>query len=136
MIFMVKRSFAACLVLSSLGMMAQSKHFSSADSLQVVDLDEVNVLSTRAGATTPVAYTNVSKEQIAELNTGKDLPYILSLTPSVTTTSDAGNGIGYTTLRVRGVDPSRINITANGIPMNDAESAQVFWVNKIGRAHV
>ena len=72
---------------------------------------------------------DVSKEQIAELNTGKDLPYILSQTPSVTTTSDAGNGMGYTTLRVRGVDPSRINITANGIPMNDAESAQVYWVN-------
>lgn len=89
----------------------------------------MNVISTRAGEKTPVAHTNVSKEQIAELNTGKDLPFLLSLTPSVTLSSDAGNGIGYTTLRVRGVDPSRINITANGIPLNDAESAQVFWVN-------
>ncbi|MBR1519669.1 MAG: TonB-dependent receptor [Bacteroidaceae bacterium] len=123
---MVKRTLASCLFLSSLGMMAQSH---KADSLKTVDLDEVNVISTRAGETTPVAHTNVSKEQIAELNTGKDLPFLLSMTPSVTLSSDAGNGIGYTTLRVRGVDPSRINITANGIPMNDAESAQVYWVN-------
>lgn len=125
---MVKRIYAACLLCSSLGMMAQSKQ-TAIDTTKVVDLDEVNVISTRAGATTPVAHTNVTKEQIAEINTGKDLPYILSMTPSVTTTSDAGNGMGYTTLRVRGVDPSRINITANGIPMNDAESAQVYWVN-------
>lgn len=125
---MVKRIYAACLLFSSLGMMAQSKQ-TAIDTTKVVDLDEVNVISTRAGVTTPVAHTNVTKEQIAEINTGKDLPYILSMTPSVTTTSDAGNGMGYTTLRVRGVDPSRINITANGIPMNDAESAQVYWVN-------
>lgn len=125
---MVKRIYAACLLFSSLGMMAQSRQ-TAIDTTKVVDLDEVNVISTRAGATTPVAHTNVTKEQIAEINTGKDLPYILSMTPSVTTTSDAGNGMGYTTLRVRGVDPSRINITANGIPMNDAESAQVYWVN-------
>ena len=57
------------------------------------------------------------------------MPYILSLTPSITTTSDAGNGIGYTSLRVRGTDPSRINITANGVPLNDPESSTVFWVN-------
>jgi iron complex outermembrane receptor protein len=63
------------------------------------------------------------------VNFGRDVPYLLSLTPSVTMTSDAGNGIGYTSLRVRGTDPSRINITANGIPMNDAESAQLYWVN-------
>ena len=125
---MVKRIYAACLFFSSLGMMAQSKQ-AAIDSTKVISLDEVNVISTRAGEHSPVAHTNVSKEQIAELNTGKDLPYILSMTPSVTTTSDAGNGMGYTTLRVRGVDPSRINITANGIPMNDAESAQVYWVN-------
>ncbi|MBO6098687.1 MAG: Plug domain-containing protein, partial [Prevotella sp.] len=121
---MVKRFLTTCLLFSSLGMMAQSKQ-TAIDTTKVVDLDEVNVISTRAGVTTPVAHTNVTKEQIAEINTGKDLPYILSMTPSVTTTSDAGNGMGYTTLRVRGVDPSRINITANGIPMNDAESAQV-----------
>ena len=78
---------------------------------------------------TPMAFTNMNKEQLKAVNYGKDVPFLLSLTPSVTMTSDAGNGIGYTSLRVRGTDPSRINITANGIPMNDAESAQLFWVN-------
>ena len=108
-----------------MGMMAQSQY----NGLKEIDLDEVNVISTRVGASTPIAHTNVSKEQIAELNSGKDLPFLLSTTPSVTLSSDAGNGIGYTSLRVRGVDPTRINITANGIPLNDAESATVYWVN-------
>ena len=122
---MVKRFLTSCLLFSSLGMMAQSQQ----DGLKEIDLDEVSVVSTRAGEKTPIAHTNVSKEQIANLNSGKDLPFLLSMTPSVTMTSDAGNGVGYTSLRVRGVDPSRINITANGIPLNDAESAQVYWVN-------
>ena len=76
-----------------------------------------------------MAFTNMGKEQLKAVNHGQDIPYLLSLTPSVTMTSDAGNGIGYTSLRIRGTDPSRINITANGIPMNDAESAQLYWVN-------
>lgn len=76
-----------------------------------------------------MAFTNVSKNDIQAVNYGKDIPYLLALTPSITLTSDAGNGIGYTTLRVRGTDPSRVNITANGIPMNDAESSSLFWVN-------
>ena len=99
------------------------------DSLLSVDLQGVQVTSTRASKKTPVAYTNMTSEQLKAVNFGQDVPYLLSLTPSVTMTSDAGNGIGYTSLRVRGTDPSRINITANGIPMNDAESHQVFWVN-------
>ncbi|MBO4673942.1 MAG: TonB-dependent receptor [Bacteroidaceae bacterium] len=122
---MVKRFLASCLLLSSMGMMAQSQQ----DGLKEIDLDEVSVVSTRAGEKTPIAYTNVSKEQIANLNSGKDLPFLLSTTPSVTLSSDAGNGIGYTSIRMRGADPSRINITANGIPLNDAESSTVFWVN-------
>jgi iron complex outermembrane receptor protein len=89
----------------------------------------VEVVSTRAGKHTPVAYTEIDKKTLAQLNYGQDIPQLLSLTPSVTVTSDAGNGIGYTSIRVRGIDPSRINITANGIPMNDAESAQVYFVN-------
>ena len=125
---MVKLNVAACLFFSSLGMAAQSQQKAD-DYAKIVDLDEVNVVSTRAGETAPIAHTDMSKEQIESLNTGKDLPFILSMTPSVTLSSDAGNGVGYTTLRVRGVDPSRVNVTANGIPLNDAESAQVFWVN-------
>ncbi len=99
------------------------------DSLLSVELQGVQVVSTRASKKTPVAYSDVNKEQLKSVNFGQDVPYLLSLTPSVTMTSDAGNGIGYTSLRVRGTDPSRINITANGIPLNDAESAQLYWVN-------
>ena len=102
---------------------------SELDTLTSVELQDVQVVSVRASKKTPVAYTNMSKEELKAVNFGQDIPYLLSLTPSVTMTSDAGNGIGYTSLRVRGTDPSRINITANGIPMNDAESAQLYWVN-------
>ena len=123
---MVKRTVTACLFLYSMGMMAQRQQ---ADADKEINLDEVNVISTRANEKSPIAHTDVSKEQIADLNSGKDLPFLLSLSPSVTTSSDAGNGVGYTSLRVRGIDPSRINITANGIPLNEAESATVFWVN-------
>ena len=101
----------------------------SADTLTTVELQGVQVVSTRATKKTPVAYSDMTQEQLKAVNFGQDVPYLLSLTPSVTTTSDAGNGIGYTSIRVRGTDPSRINVTANGIPMNDAESAQLFWVN-------
>ncbi len=99
------------------------------DTLKSVELQDVQVVATRASKKTPMAFTNMSQEQLKAVNHGQDIPYLLSLTPSVTMTSDAGNGIGYTTLRVRGTDPSRINITANGVPVNDAESAQLYWVN-------
>ena len=99
------------------------------DTLKSVELQNVEVVSTRASKKTPVAFTDMNREQLKAVNFGQDVPYLLSLTPSITMTSDAGNGIGYTSLRVRGTDPSRINITANGIPMNDAESAQLYWVN-------
>ena len=101
----------------------------SEDSLRLMELQEVQVIATRANAKTPVAFTDVKKEEISKVNFGQDLPFLLSTTPSVLTTSDAGNAIGYTTIRVRGTDASRINITSNGIPMNDAESHSIFWVN-------
>ena len=87
------------------------------DSLKNVELQNVQVVAIRASKKTPMAFTNMNQDQIKAVNFGQDIPYLLSLTPSVTMTSDAGNGIGYTTLRVRGTDPSRINVTANGIPM-------------------
>lgn len=102
---------------------------SERDSLKNVNLQEVQVVSTRATAKTPVAFTNVTKNQIQKQNTGIDLPFLLLNTPSVITTSDAGAGIGYTSIRVRGTDATRINVTANGIPMNDSQSHTVFWVN-------
>ena len=99
------------------------------DTLKSVELQEVQVTAVRASKKTPMAFTNVGRQELKAVNHGQDVPYLLSLTPSVTTTSDAGNGIGYTSIRVRGTDPTRINITANGIPMNDAESAGLYWVN-------
>ena len=108
---------------------AKNKAGERIDTLKARQLQEVQVISTRASKKAPLAFTNVSKKDIQAVNYGKDIPYLLALTPSITLTSDAGNGIGYTTLRVRGTDPSRVNITANGIPMNDAESSSLFWVN-------
>ena len=100
-----------------------------ADSIPAIDLQEVKVFSVRAGDKTPVAYSNMSREEIEQNNFGQDIPILLTLTPSVIATSDAGTGIGYTGFRVRGTDANRINITANGIPLNDSESHGVFWVN-------
>lgn len=91
--------------------------------------DDVFVSATRADETSPITYSNVEREEIERRNLGQDVPYLLQSTPSVTTTSDAGAGIGYTGIRIRGVDPARINVTINGIPVNDAESHGVFWVN-------
>ena len=123
---MKKYAMAACLFMAALNVCAQTKE---KDSLRVIDLQEVEIISTRATGTTPVAFTNMNKDQLKTQNFGQDLPYLLSMTPSAITTSDAGAGIGYTTLRVRGTDGTRINVTANGIPINDAESHNVFWVN-------
>ncbi len=77
----------------------------------------------------PVAHTNLTSKDLAKLNTAQDIPYLLRFTPSLVSTSDAGTGVGYTGLWIRGSDPSRINVTINNIPLNDAESQQVFWVN-------
>lgn len=102
---------------------------SAADSLKVVNLQEIQVVSTRATQKTPVAFSNVSKELLRKQNFGQDIPFLLTTTPSVLTTSDAGTGVGYTGIRVRGTDATRINVTTNGIPMNDAESHSIYWVN-------
>jgi iron complex outermembrane receptor protein len=91
--------------------------------------DEVFVNATRAGEHSPLAYTVVNKDMLKKQNTGQDLPYLLSNTPSLVETSEAGNGVGYTSLRIRGTDGSRINVTIDGIPLNDPESQQVFWVD-------
>lgn len=91
--------------------------------------DDVFVQGVRGDESTPITYTNINRAEIEERNMGQDVPYLLQNTPSVTTTSDAGAGIGYTGIRIRGVDPARINVTINGIPVNDAESHGVFWVD-------
>ncbi len=91
--------------------------------------DEVLVSATRADAKTPVVVTNVSKEELTKRNLGQDIPMLLSLTPSFVTSSDAGAGVGYTGFRIRGSDANRINVTIDGIPLNDSESHGVYWVN-------
>ncbi len=96
---------------------------------QVFQSGEVFVSALRVDDTTPIAYTNISREEIESRNFGQDIPFLVKTSPSVVSTSDAGAGIGYTGIRVRGVDPGRINVTINGIPLNDAESHGVFWVN-------
>jgi len=94
-----------------------------------VELNEVNVLGTWAQKDDPIAQINLTEKAIEALNTGRDLPYVLQDVAGVVSFSDAGNGVGYTNMRVRGSDITRINVTVNGIPMNDAESHGVFWVN-------
>ena len=91
--------------------------------------DQIKVLSTRAKNDSPYAYENLTLYELNKNNTGRDIPYLLDFTPSVTITSDAGSGIGYTGIRIRGSDANRINVTINGIPYNDAESHGVFWVD-------
>ncbi len=87
------------------------------------------VEATRVDESTPFTFTNVSNDELSSKNLGQDVPFLLRSTPSVVTTSDAGTGIGYTGIRIRGIDPARINVTINGIPVNDAESHGVFWVD-------
>ena len=99
------------------------------DTLSSVQLQEVSVVASRATEKTPIAFSNVTGEVLAKKNFGQDIPYLLSNTPSVITTSDAGMGIGYTSMRVRGTDASRVNITTNGVPVNNSESHNVYWVN-------
>ena len=91
--------------------------------------DEVIVSAIKANDFTPIAQTNLNKKEIAKQNTNADIPFMLSLTPSVVATSETGTGNGYTAMRIRGTDMSRINVTINGIPLNDAESQGVYWVN-------
>jgi len=90
---------------------------------------EVIVSATRAADNSPTTFTTISAKDIDKVNLGQDMPYLLQTTPSVVTTSDAGNGIGYSNMRIRGTDLTRINVTINGIPLNDAESHGVWWVD-------
>jgi iron complex outermembrane recepter protein len=103
------------------------KTVTSQDSVTI--LEPVEVRAIRAGENAPFTKTNLTKKEIEKLNLGQDLPFILNQTPSVVVNSDAGNGIGYTGIRIRGTDATRINVTLNGIPYNDAESQGTFFVD-------
>ena len=139
----MKRFFiwAVAMVLSA-NLSAHADSFKSSDSVSdkthslgaVPDtipnyIPQVDVVAGRATATSPIAFSEVGSEELAERNDGRDLPYLLSATPSLVVSSDAGTGIGYTSLSIRGTDATRINVTSDGVPMNDAESHKLFWVN-------
>lgn len=93
------------------------------------ELDQVVVSATRVAGNAPIAFTNIQTNDIQKNNDAQDIPFILRTSPSITTTSDAGTGVGYTQMRVRGTDMTRINVTINGIPLNDPESHGVWWVD-------
>lgn len=99
------------------------------DSTQVHSLDEVLVSAVRVTTKTPVSFNNLGKKELNYRNLAQDIPVLMNYLPSVVTTSDAGNGIGYSGIRVRGSDATRVNVTINGIPYNDGESQGTFWVN-------
>ncbi|HZF65516.1 MAG TPA: Plug domain-containing protein, partial [Chitinophagaceae bacterium] len=116
----MKRSFFLLLTCFHLAASAQS---------DTTELEPVEVRALRAGKSSPFSKTNLNKADIDKQNLGRDLPLLLNQTPSVVVHSDAGNGVGYTGIRIRGVDPTRINVTLNGVPFNDAESQGSFFVN-------
>jgi len=105
----------------------QTKDSTKRDSFLL--LEPVELKAIRAGENSPFTKTNLTKKQIEKVNLGQDLPFILNQTPSVVVNSDAGNGVGYTGIRIRGSDASRINVTLNGVPFNDAESQGTFFVD-------
>ena len=121
-----KRLFLSSFLLFSLATLAQEK---PKDTTRVNQLDEVLVSAIRVNSKTPVSFSNLSKKEIQNRNLGQDIPILMNYMPSVVTTSDAGNGVGYTGIRVRGSDATRVNVTINGIPYNDSESHGTFWVN-------
>jgi iron complex outermembrane recepter protein len=120
---MKKIALIGCLAHFTFLLVAQS------DSLNNNFLQEVLVKSNWADDKTPMTYKNLTKKQLNQQDMGQDMPYLLQFTPSVVVSSDAGAGIGYTGIRIRGTDPTRINVTLNGIPYNDSESQSVYWVN-------
>lgn len=118
------------LLLSATGLSAQNDTEQKvSDSLSLISLEEVQLIGIRANDDTPVTFTNITQKELAPRNLGQDIPILLNYLPAVVTTSDAGAGIGYTGIRVRGTDATRVNVTINGIPYNDAESQGTFWVN-------
>ncbi|WP_282112150.1 TonB-dependent receptor [Maribacter stanieri] len=112
----------------SMGVCAQEQETDSLEGQKVV-LDEVFVSAIRVTNESPVTFSNLTKEDIKPRNLGQDIPVLMNFLPSVVTTTDAGAGVGYTGIRVRGSDATRINVTINGIPYNDGESQGTFWVN-------
>ncbi|MEZ4809557.1 MAG: TonB-dependent receptor [Allomuricauda sp.] len=127
--YRIKTLFAT-LALSGLALSisAQEKTVDSLQGKEIV-LDEVLVQTVRVTKEFPITFSNLEKAEITSRNLGQDIPVLMNFLPAVVTTSDAGAGVGYTGIRVRGSDATRVNVTINGIPYNDAESQGTFWVN-------
>lgn len=121
-----KQLFLGSFLLFALATFSQEK---LKDTTKVNQLDEVLVSAIRVTSKTPVSFSNLSQKEIKTRNLGQDIPILMNYMPSVVTTSDAGNGVGYAGIRVRGSDATRVNVTINGIPYNDSESHGTFWVN-------
>jgi len=115
-----------CIFALSFSVFSQEK---PKDSTTVQKLDEVLVNSVRVSADAPVTHSNLTKKELEKRNLGQDIPVLLNYLPNVVTTTDAGAGVGYTGIRVRGTDSRGINVTINGIPYNDAESQGTYWVD-------
>jgi iron complex outermembrane recepter protein len=130
---MKRIALTSCILFSAIVSIAQDVPVVQEKTKEVTDsfylLSPVEVKAIRAGEKAPFTKTNLSKKEIQKNNLGQDIPFILNQTPSVVVNSDAGNGVGYTGLRIRGTDATRINFTLNGIPYNDAESQGTFLVN-------
>ncbi|MEK6450931.1 MULTISPECIES: TonB-dependent receptor [Myroides] len=114
-------------VSAQMSSLAQEKQVN--DSIHHTSLDEIVLSAVKIDDKTPIAYSNLSKKNLAARNLGQDIPSMMGYMPSVVTTTDAGNGVGYSSFRVRGSDATRVNVTLNGIPYNDGESQGSFWVN-------
>lgn len=123
-IYFLKKTHLVVFSLFSIALFAQKK-----DTIATKNLDEVIVKSIRANEKTPVPFTNFSKSEIEKRNLGQDIPALINFLPSVVTTSDAGASVGYTGIRVRGSDATRVNVTINGIPYNDSESQGTYFVD-------
>ena len=123
----MKKVLFALLVLISFHCQVSAQ--AQADSLSNVHLEEVVVSATRAGKNTPVSYTNIGEAQLKKNNTAQNIPVVLQTLPSLVAITEGGTGVGNTSLRIRGTDATRINVTLNGMPINNPESQEVFWVN-------
>ena len=125
----MKRTIAVLMICLGIGLgFSQETETDSLVGKKIV-LDEVLVSALRVTKESPVTFSNLNKEEIKPRNLGQDIPFLMNFLPAVVSTSDAGAGIGYTGIRVRGSDATRVNVTINGIPYNDSESQGTFWVN-------
>ena len=120
-------TFAGILALQS--MVYGQRYTDSQDSLKNVQLEQVVVSATRAGKNTPMTYTDISQPEIKKNNAARNIPILLQNIPSLVSYGEDGTGAGYSYMRIRGVDASRINVTLNGMPLNNPESQDVFWIN-------